>query len=60
MAEIKTQRGVCPQCGSENILYNDDYNNEEFFYLFFYCLKCGFNGKEIFKIEYLKTEKQRI
>jgi hypothetical protein len=50
----KNEQGVCPECGSRNLEYEEDILTEgvRLIGYAFTCLDCGAEGKELFMVVY--------
>lgn len=60
MGGESSELGKCPDCGSERLVYGAIELDDT--YTIYYpvkCKDCGYQGKEIYSLEFLKYERDR-
>jgi hypothetical protein len=54
MADIVGENiGTCPNCGSENLKYQEVIIDSEFLYYPFQCMDCKVFGQEYYNVDYI-------
>jgi len=58
METIKSEQGVCPKCGSEDLDYGVMELMEESIFYPYTCNKCGFRGKEWYSVTFSEHQNE--
>ncbi len=56
----KTKEGICPECGSQEFVYNDTHEKEEYVFISRTCIMCATVFRDCFVRVYVGQEQVRV